>query len=159
LLNQEEKVIPITSVAETSKDLIVLRDDVDDLTIFPPFEERHIVEDDSGGDQIPSASAGISPPVVTGYPLTGSVPVMPSPEEQCVTRVEQNIPEGTVAMKEGAKVISSEGKHVGNVERVIVDSSVDQITHLLISRGLLMKESKLIPMKWVMSLGEDKVHL
>jgi uncharacterized protein YrrD len=62
-------------------------------------------------------------------------------------------------MKEGAKVITAEGKNIGSVERVLADPMVDQVTDLLVSRGLFTKEAKLIPIHWVMSMGEDKVHL
>src|SRR6185295_19741970 len=85
--------------------------------------------------------------------------VVPAPGEKFVTQIEQNIPDGTVALKEGAKVITADGKHVGNVERVLADSSVDQITDLVISTGLINKEMRLIPIKWVMTVDEDTVHL
>ena len=85
--------------------------------------------------------------------------VAPGPGEEFVTRIEQNIPEGMVAMKEGAKVITADGKNLGKVERVLADSSVDEITHLLISTGMFTKEKRLIPMQWVESVSEDEVHL
>jgi uncharacterized protein YrrD len=56
-------------------------------------------------------------------------------------------------------VISADGKHVGNVERVLADPSVDQVTHLVISQGLFTKANKLIPISYVMTVGEDTVHL
>jgi uncharacterized protein YrrD len=76
-----------------------------------------------------------------------------------VTQIEQNIPAGTVAVKEGATVISAEGKHVGHMESVFADAAVEQITHLLISNGLITKEKKLLPIDWVTVLGEDEIHL
>jgi hypothetical protein len=99
------------------------------------------------------------PPVVYGNPGFGPIVMQPPPEEQVVTQVEQHIPQGTVAMKEGAKVITADGKHVGNVERVLADASLEQITNLEISKGLLTKEWRLIPMKWVESIDEDDVYL
>jgi len=62
-------------------------------------------------------------------------------------------------MKEGAKVITADGKHVGNLERVLADSSVEQVTNLEISKGMFTKERRLIPMKWVKSISEDEIHL
>jgi hypothetical protein len=73
--------------------------------------------------------------------------------------MEQNIPEGTVALKEGAKVLTADDKHIGNVDRVLADPSDERATHLIITQGLLTKEKKLIPMEWVMMLGEESVHL
>lgn len=154
LFNKEAKVVPVEFVVETTENQIVLSDEAGGLESFPPFEERHLVGENGDAAQDPADI----PPVVYGSPGFGPL-VVPAPGEQLVTQIEQNIPEGTVAMKEGAKVISADGKHVGNVERVLADSSVDQVTHLVISQGLFTKESKLIPIKWVMTVGEDTVHL
>ena len=71
----------------------------------------------------------------------------------------RNIPEGTVPLKEGTDVISSDDKHVGDVERVLVDPDLNRATHLIISQGLLFKDRKLVPAHWVRSAEEDKVHL
>jgi len=155
LFNKEAKVVPVGLVVETKENQIVLRDDAGELQTYPPFEERHLVNVDGDMEQKPANA----PPIIYGYPGAVVPVIVPTSEEQLVTRIEQNIPVGTVAMKEGAKVISADGKHVGNVERVLADSSVDHVTHLVISQGLFMKESRLIPIKWVMTLGEDTVHL
>jgi uncharacterized protein YrrD len=76
-----------------------------------------------------------------------------------VTKVEKNIPEGTVALEEGAKVVDREGKHIGDVERIFTDSLEDRATHLLISEGLLFKEKKLVPTSWLLNVFEDEVRL
>lgn len=151
LLDPEEKVVPIGLIAETAQGQIVLRDAAGTLEGFPPFEERRLIDADS------SNSATATPPAIIGYPSMGT-PVVAVPNE-VNTRIEQNIPDGTVAMKEGAKVISSEGKNVGSVECVLADSQVDQVTHLIVASGMFTKEKRLIPMKWVMSVGEDEVRL
>jgi uncharacterized protein YrrD len=59
----------------------------------------------------------------------------------------------------GAKVISRDDKHIGDVSRVITDSQAQQVTHLVISQGLFFHEEKTIPIGWVDELKEDKVHL
>lgn len=156
LFNKEDKVVPITLVAETTEDQIVLRGEAGELDSFPPFEERRVVAEKP--DEEPSQSMNTPQPVNYGIPGV-SPAFVPPPGDQFITQIEQNIPEGTVAMKEGAKVVSSEGEHVGNVERVFADTSIDQITHLLVSRGMFVKEAKLVPVKWVMTMGEDEVHL
>lgn len=152
--NKEARVVPVDLVAETTENQIILRDEAGVLDAFPPFEERHLIDADGDSEQNPADA----PQVIYGAPGFGPMMVQ-APGQQVVTQVEQNIPQGTVAMKEGAKVLAAEGEHVGNVERVLADPSVDQVTHLLISRGLFMKENKLIPIKWVMSLGEETVRL
>ena len=59
--------------------------------------------------------------------------------------MDRNIPEGTIALKEGAKVVTSDDKHVGNVERVFVDASADKATHFLITQGVFFKARKVVP--------------
>jgi len=154
LFNREVRVVPVGLVSETTEDQIVLSEKAGAPESFPPFEERHLIDANAELDQPVKNVA----PVVYGNP--GFAPMMvPAPGEKFVTQIEQNIPEGTVALKEGAKVITADGKHVGNVERVLADSSVDQITDLVISTGMFNKEMRLIPIKWVMTLGEDTVRL
>ena len=155
LVSHDEKVVPIEMVAETTKDLVVLRDDIGDLEALPPFEERRLVDEKGVLDQPPQST---TPPVIYGFP-TGAPAIVPDPGEQFVTQLEQNIPDGTVAMKEGAHVITEDGKQVGSVESVLADPSADQITHLLVSSGLLTKTMKLIPIKWVVTFGEETVNL
>ncbi len=81
------------------------------------------------------------------------------PEVPYLAETERNIPEGTVPLKEGAHVISSDGQHVGNVEKVLTDSAADRATHFIISQGLLFKAHKLVPTTWVGEISEDQVRL
>lgn len=154
LLNNDQKVVPAHLVADATEDLVLLQEEAGALESMPSFEEERLVDADGNPD--PSPSVLDHQPMSVGAQAMG-LPIPPAPGP--VIRVEQNIPEGTVALKDGARVITSEGTHVGKVERVLADPSADEVTHLLISRGLLLKEKKLIPMKWVRSLDEEKVHL
>jgi uncharacterized protein YrrD len=157
LLNKVDRVVPINLVADTTEDQIVLRAEAGDLESFPPFEEEHFVEEKGDLDKPPSAES--TSPSTFGFPEVDP-PFLAVPGEKFISEVEQNIPEGTVALKEGAKVITAEGKHVGNVERVLAEPSVvDQVTHLLISTGMLLKKTKLIPIQWVAKMSENEVQL
>jgi len=148
----EDKVVPIELIVDTTEDRITLRDDVCDLHALPLFEEKHYVRSEGA----PSSPG--SAPSLYGYPSApGAYPA--PPDEKYITQIEQNIPEGTVALREGAKVITVEGKQAGSVERVFTDAEAERATHLLISRGLLSKERKLIPITWVSIMGENEVHL
>jgi uncharacterized protein YrrD len=155
LFNQEERVVPIELVDETTADLIVLHEDAGDLSTFPPFEERRLI--DPEGDIERPQSSGNEVPQIYGYP--GGVFVAPTSGEKFNTMIEQNIPSGTVALKEGAVVITAEGKHVGKVERVLAEAPADRATHLLISTGMFIKETKLVPINWVQTIYESEVHL
>jgi hypothetical protein len=80
-------------------------------------------------------------------------------EPGAVTQVRQNIPEGTIAMEETPKIITLEGIHAGDVERILADPADDHLTHLLVSNGLFKKTIKLIPIQWVTMLGMEHIHL
>ena len=82
----------------------------------------------------------------------------PKSSEKLATQT-QPIVLDEAAKREHVKVISSDGMHIGNVERVFADKAFDQITHLLISREIPTKERKLIPIKWVQTMGDAAVHL
>lgn len=154
LLNADEKVVPLRLVAETSAAQVRLRGEAGDLESAPPFEEERLIEEHAS-----SNAANEQHPVVVGYPVGGAPLIQASVVDGPVTRVEQNIPEGTVAVKEGASVVTSEGQQVGNLESVLANPAEEQITHLLISKGLLSKDVKLIPQKWISSWSEEKVYL
>jgi hypothetical protein len=83
--------------------------------------------------------------------------VPPYPYQNQVTY--RNIPAGTIPVATGASVISHDGKHVGNVARVITDTATQAVTHLVISQGLLFREEKYVPMMWVDVVDEDEIHL
>ena len=156
LLNKADKVVPIELVTTTAENRIMLLDEAGDLESFPSFEEERIVDKKAGLD-LPAASGSTTPELV-GYPEP-NIPFIPDRGEEYVTQTKQNIPTGTVALKEGARVISEGGKHVGRVERILANPEMDQVTHLLISKGMFPKETKLIPLDWVSTMTEDEVYL
>src|SRR5215212_3791776 len=75
----------------------------------------------------------------------------PTIGEKLAGEIPQNAPDEAIR-KENVKVISADGTHVGNLERVFTESAFDQITHLLISREIPVKERNLIPIKWVQTM-------
>jgi len=155
---QEDKVVPLEMISEATEDRITLRADAGDLQALPLFEEKHyVISEEAAPPTLPSGYVASS----SGYMLSnvpGESLILPVVEKP-IAQIEQHIPEGTVALKEGAKVITAEGKHVGHIERVFTDAQVNRATHLLLSDGLFLTEKKLIPMTWVDIIGEDEVHL
>lgn len=155
-----DKVVPIELIASATEGGIVLRDNAGDLQALPDFEDEQYVQ-----AQIDAAAVLHSMgylPAFYWYP-----PFEPGrmgnlsdqPQATLITETERNIPEGAVAMKEGAKVISADDKHVGDVEQVLTDPQADRATHFLISKGVLLKEKKIVPVRWVNDINENEVHL
>ena len=158
LLNQTEKIVPMELVIETAYDKVLLHEDAGDLQTFPPFEEEHIVNEHGRNDDPASIGIGGSPAVVAGYPIIGT-PTAQASTKRIVTRLEQNIPDGMVAMKEGAAVLAVDGHHIGKVESVIAEPVMGQIMHFVVSSGLFSWSNKLIPIRWVRDINEESVRL
>jgi uncharacterized protein YrrD len=158
----EDKVVPISMVSTATEERVVLNQKDEALDQLPPFEEIHFVEltDDEiiPDDSIPFRYA----PAYYWYPPSGYIGhpgFGPGYHGWPPVETTRNIPAGTVPLKEGANVISSDGEHIGDVERLFIDSDSNRATHFLISEGLFFKERKLIPAHWVSSVEEDKVNL
>lgn len=160
LLFNTNKIIPISQVNPQNEEKIILTSSENDLKEFQDFEEEHFVSLDSS-DHPESSNVDYSywyPP--PNYPAwrTGMNMVVPAVPAYTI-RTTQNIPDGAVALEEGAKVFSVDDKQVGNIEKLIVNPEDKHVTHFVISAGLLFKERKLIPVNWISTIGEEEVHL
>jgi len=163
-----DKVVPISLIGPATEDRVTLRENAGDLEALPDFEEKHYVMLDE--DRLKEAYERGHPRPLHWYPpvrmswwhsggYLGYTGFFGYPAPPYVLKTERNIPEGTVALKEGAKVISRDDEHVGDVEAVLTDPDEDRATHLVISQGLLLKERKLVPTSWVSAVMSDEVHL
>jgi uncharacterized protein YrrD len=163
----EDKVIPIELISTTSADQITLEVDSNAVKELPPFHETHYVSFYTSPPTLDRPTGNTEslywyPPVgVAAWGGTGanfSQPALPVTPTSSL-HIEHNIPESNIALKEGARVISMDDKHVGNIEQVIADSSTHHVTHIVISQGLLLKEQKLVPAAWIKRIESDTVRL
>lgn len=124
----KDKVVPLDLVDATHEDQVILKEGPEGTDSFPDFEETHYLPLEEG-----EASANRDPsrisPLTWYYPLPrsawwrtqmGAYPGYPQPPY--MRRTELNIPDDTVPLEEGAKVVSRDGDHVGDVERVYADA-------------------------------------
>ena len=158
----EDKVVPFQMVNAGPEDRIVLNDQLGNLDQLPPFEEKYFLRADA--DEISSTgySTQQNDTIYFWYPSNVNIgyPAYELENPSVVpAQTQRNIPANTIVLREGAKVVSSDGKHVGDVEHLFVDTKSNQATHFLISQGLLFKDHKLVPAHWVKSMDEDKVRL
>ena len=150
-----EKVIPVTMVDTERDDRITLRDGDYD---FPDYKTAHYIP----SEETTQPSEHIQsyywyPPTNFQFPTNGMMPdgrVVPD----YVVRKETSIPEGRVTIDEGAQVISADDKHIGNVEQVIAQAD-NHVTHLVVGKGFLLKEHKMVPSTWITEADENRVHL
>jgi uncharacterized protein YrrD len=166
-LFSEDKVIPFRRVQSTGENRIVIDESMSDFDQYPPFEETYYVSAVDAEEARRTMPADAYPsnvilPAYYWYPPYGNggfpaYGLQHNPWPRTATK--QNIPANTVPLKEGVKVITSDGKHVGNVDRLLVEPNSSRMSHFVISEGLLFKERKLIPANWIRSASEDEVHL
>jgi uncharacterized protein YrrD len=183
LLFKRDKVLPVTLVGATGEDDVRLRPDAGDPSELPDFEETHYVMAEMGTptrppDEAPPAGrppvataslvvAGVAAPSLLWYPpaigyngyAAGPGPFAGPAVPGAVKTVDRNIPDNTVPLREGAKVVASDGERVGHVERVFVNSETKQATHWLLHHGTLTPTHKAIPMQGVEAVTEREVRL
>jgi hypothetical protein len=156
---KEEKVIPIGLVDLESEDRIVLRSTNQGVDDFLNYETTHYVPVDQPGGSHESVDVAYWYPPLNPHIQTPMASVFDGNPGNQVSQTQSSIPEGRIAIAEGAQVVSADGKHVGNVETVIANSDSNTITHFVIGKGFLLKEHKLVPAFWVDTVKEDKIHL
>ncbi len=62
-------------------------------------------------------------------------------------------------IREGVQVFTAGGDRVGVVDRVVVDPATKDVTHLVVRKGVLFIEDKVIPMDKVHIVLEDRIIL
>lgn len=157
LLFTEDKVVPMDLVGSVTEDRISLQGSKEHLDELPEYEETHYVPREAADDDDMN-SLYWYPPLDWGAGY-GRYPVTFFPQSLYVQKIAKNIPEGTIALTQGASVVAEDGEHVGNIETLITDPKEDRVTHVVISSGLLLKERKIVPAHWLSTVSDDEVHL
>lgn len=155
----EDKVIPRKLIAAGKGEAITLRINAAKLNELPDFEETHYIllnEQELGRG---AASAANVVPALYWYAPYPETPMVPYAEPPYGAETRLNIPAETVAVKEGAQVTTFDDQHIGNVEQVLTGNRGGHVTHFLVSKGVFLKEKKMIPVEWIDKLTEDEVHL
>ena len=156
-LLKDEKVIPVGLVDLEQEDRITLRETNQSVDDFLDYETTHYVPLDQAGAPYGDVETLYWYPPTNFQTPTGGL--LPGIRPDYVLETESSIPEGRVVITEGAQVISSDDKHIGNVEQVIANSESDHVTHFVVGKGFLLKEHKLVPAPWVSSVEDGKIHL
>jgi uncharacterized protein YrrD len=61
--------------------------------------------------------------------------------------------------KDGTNVLTADGKNVGRIDRVVLEPDSKEVTHLVIEKGVLFTEDKVVPISLVGPATADKVTL
>lgn len=151
---KDQKVIPAGLIEPGPEDHLVMRETNQSVDDLPDYKTTYYVPLDQAGGPYDSVAYWY-PPVDYQYSPGG----LPGLRPKMVLETKTNIPEGRVAIEEGAQVVSEDDKHLGNVEQVIADSETKNVTHFVIGKGFLLKEHKVVPADWVRDVKDEKVYL
>jgi len=163
LLLTKDKVVPVDQIDAATEQRVSLKKSAADPDVLPDFEEtQHIPV--AGIEEFKRREAEDAQRVMwyhtrINLPWWNTGPAPSPPKPLFVKETQRNIPEGTIPLKEGAKVLDAEDNSVGDIEEVYAEPEEHRVTHLLISRGTLAREKKLIPSAWVKDIFEDSVRL
>jgi sporulation protein YlmC with PRC-barrel domain len=61
--------------------------------------------------------------------------------------------------KEGMRVITAQGDDVGQLEQVVVDPQTKEVSHIIVRKGWLFTEDKVVPLNLIASTGENSISL
>lgn len=160
----EDKVIPVSLVAEANEDQVLLRETKEDLSLQHFVETEFIPVETLDSREDRDVTTYRHP--YYAYPAIGTRASWgtgwfydPLFNTRTAEVTERNVPDDAIALNEGAKVYSYDGEHVGEIEAVYTTDEENRITHFVISRGLLFEDYKLIPVFWVTKTEEEKVQL
>ncbi|MEW6400934.1 MAG: PRC-barrel domain-containing protein [Chloroflexota bacterium] len=181
ILLREDRLIPMGLLKSVTGRRIEVKTSKKNLNEFTRYDSAHYIPAEHQKDAVDDVDAyywypPAAGPLVMGYyppftmiPVTAGAPrpeTNPDPANRSTPpvksdnpAVERDIPKGMVALKEGAKVIARDDQHVGDIERLLIDQESDRLTHFVISRGVFLKEKKLIPAYWLTHVDKDEVHL
>ncbi|HJQ13267.1 MAG TPA: PRC-barrel domain-containing protein [Anaerolineales bacterium] len=159
LLSTEEKVIPVGLVDLENEDRITLRETNQNVDDFLDYETTHYVPVENAGAPYENMEANYWYPPVNFQLQVPRVGLISDAVPDQVAQTQPSIPEGRVAISEGAQVLSADDEHIGNVEQVIADSESNTVTHFVVGKGFLLKEHKLVPAFWVTTMDGDKLRL
>jgi sporulation protein YlmC with PRC-barrel domain len=59
----------------------------------------------------------------------------------------------------GADVKTFDDQKIGTVKQVVIDPATQEISHLIIEKGLLFKEDKVLPISLILQADQEKVKL
>ena len=152
-----DKVIPM-DLFNLEGERITLSRDAKDFDFYPDYNDSEfigIVQKEFPEQTIESVYW--YPPVSAWDPRT--LMKYPQPARMYVRRRNNVIPENSVALDDGATVVSSDNEEIGNIERIILDPKEERATHIVVGSGLLTKEYRLVPTFWIKDATDEKVYL
>jgi uncharacterized protein YrrD len=139
----EQRLVPVSTIAETTSDTIKLKCDFNVFVNMPKFiKDEFIIPSSSGYEDIPQT-------MLLPYALMLGT----------ITIEHENIPANELAIHRGSQVIAIDG-HVGQVDEFLVEPKNGHITHMILTEGHLWgKKDICIPVAKIDHIDKDNVYL
>jgi len=153
----EDKAVPVGDVGEVTDHQVRLAISGREAADLPNFEGSASVplevSDQDARDLGPPGAPNIwakdlpltLPPLVTT--ATNAQPY--------VVEHWRNVPEGSLALREGLPVRSQEGYEVGAVDELVTDPVSHAVTHVVVRETGPLRRDKAIPVEWIERSDED----
>lgn len=141
-----ETLVPADKVGETTENQIQLKCTLDDLNKMEPFESEGYVHTETPGY------------LFAPYIIPGAAYVSDEVDNYILVK-RKNIPHDEIALRRGARVEATNGR-VGQVDKLLIDSTNMQITHLVLLEGHIFQKREItIPVAQIDHVFEDAVYL
>lgn len=62
-------------------------------------------------------------------------------------------------LKEGTSVFTASGEEVGKINRFVLDPATNEVTHIVVQKGWLLPEDKVVPLRMISTATEARVVL
>lgn len=146
LMTSEARLVPLSNVDNALIESVRLTISSDEFDRYPRYDGVE-QETPAAGLEVPA-----SPPIYTYY----------GPPEAATTLVKQNVYSGILAgqtaLGYGVPAINDDGKF-GTLIRVMIESEPQEITNLVIQRGLLLPEQIVVPISLVENIQDDGISV
>ena len=145
----KDSVIPLAMFRNALPRMAALYDNAEALQDLPTFREAIYVPvepERSGLTMEPMGNEG-------GFYVNDPASQAP----KYVKQVKQNVPDDSVVLRTGARVVSEDHHTLGHLYSIKVDSQTQHITHIDISQGFLWKTYRRFPAFWCQFVDENQV--
>jgi uncharacterized protein YrrD len=154
LVLPEDKVVPVDMFSSSDEQRLIFRGDEESAGDLPDFKEDVYLPLDEKEAERLEVSLMVAPAVYPYPPYLGG-PMGPP----LVAGTKRNIPEGSVPLSEGAAVTDCRDQKVGDVVEILTRPGDNQLSHFVVSQGILKHHRRLVPAEWIDELTESEVHL
>jgi sporulation protein YlmC with PRC-barrel domain len=140
-----ERVVPVSWIAATTRDIIVLNHNREEFTRLNPFNQTDFIQREV-------SHYATDPKLTLVWPYT-------VPAKQIIEDEYRTIPQDELAVRRGARVRATDGR-IGQVDEFLINPENGHISHLVLREGLPWDKKYItIPVTDIERIEENTVYL